>query len=152
MIGALGRGADLVKLSGWFVYSRIYQALGYWDLNLKQGWHFVWSQRPMTGTVVSAAQAEALASVHLGFGFSYVFRKSLWREARFPDQNFGEDGAFVRAALAAGGRLQHFVDTSGLCLHILHQGNTSRCFPQYMLAPFMLDRYFPPEVRALLGA
>ncbi|CAK0743176.1 Glycosyltransferase family 2 protein [uncultured Gammaproteobacteria bacterium] len=152
MTGWLERGADLVKLSGWFVYSRAYRALGYWDLNLKHGLHFIWSAQPMAAAVFGEAEAEALATNHLGFGFSYLFRKSVWRQARFPDQNFDEDGGFIRAALAAGCHLHHFADTSGLCLHILHQGNTSRCFPQYLLPSFMFDRYFPPEARALLIA
>ena len=152
MVARMGPGDDIVKLSGWFLYSRVYRMLGYWDLNLKFGLHNVFSRKPITSMMVTDASSEAWANNHLGYGFSYVFRKSAWRRATFPDQNFGEDSGFIRAAQAAGCRVNHFADTDGLCLHILHPSNTSRCFPQYVLPPFMFDRYFPAEARAMLDA
>jgi len=150
MVARMGPGDDVLKLSGWFLYSCVYRMLGYWDLNLKQGLHNVWSRNPMTGMMITGSGGAAWVNNHLGYGFSYVFRKSAWRKAPFPDQNFGEDSGFIGAALAAGCCVNHFVDTDGLCLHILHPGNTSRCFPQYVLPPFMFDRYFPSEARAML--
>ena len=31
----------------------------------------------------------------------------------------------------------------GGALHFLHAGNSSRVFPQYLLPPFLLERFFP---------
>ena len=31
MVARLRQGADMVKLSGWFLYSGLYRSLGYWD-------------------------------------------------------------------------------------------------------------------------
>src|SRR5262245_58067131 len=31
---------DMAKLAGWYVYSQIYQELGYWDLTKMRGLHF----------------------------------------------------------------------------------------------------------------
>jgi glycosyltransferase involved in cell wall biosynthesis len=40
-------GADIVKFFGFFLYSKLYNALGYWDLTAKIGPHWVWSAQPI---------------------------------------------------------------------------------------------------------
>ena len=71
---------------------------------------------------------------HLGFGFSYVFRKKVWEAIPFSDDSvhWNEDTPFAVAADKVF-RLLHFKDRRGLCLHVLHEGNISRSFPQYRL-------------------
>jgi hypothetical protein len=87
-----------------------------------------------------------------GYGFSYVFRKHAFRMARFEALDLGEDYAFTSAVRAAGCNVSHFNDTEGLVLHILHGDNTSRVFPQYLLPPFLLHRFFPGMPRASVEA
>ena len=143
MLPALGQSADFVKLSGWYLYSCQYRAVGYWDLRTLEGPHCVWSPKPMARCVFTEAERAALSHNYLGYGFSYVYRKSFWHATPFPDRSFGEDQSFVNTALAAGGKVQHFADTVGLIVHILRIDNISRCFPQYQLPPFLLIGYFP---------
>jgi len=146
------RGADLTKLSAWFVYTTRVQKLGYWDTMITRGLHFRFSDELIKPIVLSDANAKAFETHYAGFGFSYVYRKSLWQSTPFPEQNVNEDYGMVSAALALGCKLDHFADTRGLCLHVLRQDNTSVCFPQYVLPDFMLERMFPPEVSELLRA
>ena len=87
----------------------------------------------------------------LGFGFTYAYRRSIWEKAKFPDQNFGEDFVFIESVLAAGGRLSQFPDTTGICVHVLHQSNTSWCYPQYRLPPFIIGRLLPPWAAEMLS-
>lgn len=150
MLARLEAGFDFVKLSGWFLYSVPYRRLGYWDLNIKEGAHHVWSNKPPEMTRFTPANNAILADNHLGFGFSFVFRKKVWEACSYPAVNWNEDGPFAVAAHRAF-RFHHFRDERGLCLHVLHRTNTSRCFPQFSFPDFMVARLFPTEATAMLG-
>lgn len=134
--------ADMVKLSAFHLYSAIYDKFGYWDLTRKVGRHFVWSKAAITELAVDDTTNGWLANMHLGYGFSYAFAKAAWRSIPFPDINFGEDGTF---ALAVSQRFRMVIrpDTHADCLHILHLGNTSKCFPQSELPRWSLELMFP---------
>jgi len=134
---------DIAKLSGWYVYSQLYRELGYWDLTQMHGFHFCWSKEPMSYDFRIDYVKNRGSKSLLGFGFSYAYRRDCWKSKKFPDQNFGEDFGFIESVLADGGRLHQFADTVGICVHILHETNTSRCFPQYRLPSFMIERLLP---------
>lgn len=146
------RGADLAKLSAWFVYTTRVQKLGYWDTSITRGLHFRFSDEVIKPVVLTDANAKSFDAHYAGYGFSYVYRKALWQETPFPEQNFDEDWGMVRAALAKGRTLHHFADTQGLCLHVLRHDNASVCYPQYVLPDFLLGRLFPAEVAEFLHA
>jgi glycosyltransferase involved in cell wall biosynthesis len=137
-------GVDIAKLSGWYIYSQIYRELGYWDLTQMRGLHLRWSKEPMRSVILGDdyARCYGLKSL-LGFGFSYAYRRDQWRKVKFPDQDHGEDFGFMESVLAGGGRLYRFNDTTGICVHILHQANTSYCYPQYRLPPFTIEQLLP---------
>lgn len=86
----------------------------------------------------------------IGYGFSYAYRRRMWDVAKFSDQNFAEELGFVEAVIAGGGRLHQLADTTGICIHVLHRGSTSICFPQYRLPAFVLDQIVPPWARDML--
>ncbi|MES1176387.1 MAG: glycosyltransferase family A protein [Myxococcales bacterium] len=145
-------GADLCKLSAWFVYTARVQKLGYWDTVITRGLHFRFSGEPIKPVMLSEANSKAFETHYAGYGFSYVYRKALWQKTPFPDRDANEDYGFVSAALEQGYRLDHFADTLGLCLHVLRQDNTSVCYPQYVLPDFMLARLFPADIAEFLSA
>jgi len=142
----LQRGADLTKLSAFFVYTTRVQKLGYWDTSITRGFHFRFSDELIKPVILNDANAKSFDTNYAGYGFSYVYRKALWQETPFPDQNFNEDWGMVGVALAKGRKLDHFADTRGLCLHVLRRDNASTCYPQYILPDFILGRMFPAEV------
>ena len=146
------QGADIAKLSAWFVYTTSVAKLGYWDTVITRGLHFRFSHELIKPVMLSEANSKAFETHYAGFGFSYVYRKAVWQSSPFPDQNVNEDYRFVSAALSNGYRLDHFADTQGLCLHVLRKDNTSVCYPQYVLPDFMLERLFPTEVKEQLQA
>ncbi len=136
------RDADLLNLRGWFLFDRRTQFFGYWDLTVKEGIHFICSQQGTKLTLLTHENNNAMAANHLGYGFGWIYRKRVWETIKFPDINFNEDGNF--AALAQQSfRLDGIQDQQGMCLHILHLTNTSRCFAQYRLPHFALKTYFP---------
>ena len=150
MAGRIAAGADVSKLSGFYVYSVPSRALGYWDLAPRQvGLHYRISPAGVTAVDFGAVEPEGLKDV--SFGFCFAFRKSVWDKAVFADCNHGEDGAFVAAAREAGFKLDMFADSGGLSLHILRLDNTSQCFPQFLLPDFLLARIFGPDVLSMAG-
>jgi len=143
-------GADITKLSGWFVYSAQLRRLGWWDTASTLGLHFTFGPEPVLNAFFNQAPPDSMKNNYAGYGFSYVFRKSMWEKAPFPHVEYASDYGFVAAALAKGCRLDHFADTTGLCLHILRKDNMSKSFPQYLLPDFMLEKLFAADLSALL--
>ncbi|WP_430318108.1 glycosyltransferase family 2 protein [Pseudomonas nitroreducens] len=144
-------GADFVKLSAFFIYSRVYKKFAYWDLMCKAGLHFCWSGRPVTLHEIPEG-SQAFLENHLGFGFSYFYTKRLWAEHPFEPISFNEDGLFATAARNRGAHIALPVDDSGLCLHVLHKNNSSKSFPQFILPDVLVERHFPHFCEALDSA
>lgn len=152
MLDQVRQGGDIVKLSAWFLFSKRYRTFGYWDLERKDGLSFVWSSGPIQVTSLAESPDPARwEHLPIAYGFSYVYRKAVWEQSRFPDQDFEEDTAFVRAARAKGAEVFLIKDTTGLALHVLHAKNSSLCLPQYNLPPFVMTRFFPAEVEPFLN-
>jgi glycosyltransferase involved in cell wall biosynthesis len=143
-------GADITKLSAWFVYSAQLKRLGYWDTVQALGLHFTFGPDKTLQGFVNQAPPENMKNNYLGYGFSYVFRKTAWQAAPFPPVEYASDYGFVAAAIAKGCRFDHFADTSGLCLHVLRTDNMSKSFPQHLLPDFMLEKLFGGNIGALL--
>jgi len=143
---------DFAKMSGWYIYSQVYRELGYWDLTQMPGLHLCWSKDQMGSVVFGEDYAKGNGpKALLGFGFCYAYRRNVLEKAKFPDQDFGEDYVFIESVLAGGGRLHQFPDTTGICVHVLHQSNTSWCYPQYRLPPFMIERLMPAWASGMLN-
>jgi glycosyltransferase involved in cell wall biosynthesis len=134
--------ADIVKLFGFFLYSKLWKTFGYWDLTTKVGPHWVWSADPPNFVMLTPSNNIHFKDSHLGFGFSFLFKKTVWEHGPFPDLNFNEDGAFVLNALKRF-KLKGFQDDHCTSIHVLHQANTSHCFPQFVLPGFLMSRLFP---------
>ena len=151
MLARLGSsGADITKLSAWFVYSAQLGRLGYWDTANTLGLHFTFGPELVLNAFFNQEAPDNMKNNYAGYGFSYVFKKSMWQTAPFPHVKYNSDFGFVSAALSKGCRLDHFADTEGLCLHVLRRDNMSKSFPQYLLPDFMLAKLFPADLSALL--
>jgi hypothetical protein len=143
-------GADITKLSAWFVYSAQLKRLGYWDTANTLGLHFTFGPEPVLNGFFNKETPDSMKNNSAGYGFSYVFKKSMWEKAPFPHVEYASDYRFVAAALAKGCKLDHFADTEGLSLHILRRDNMSKSFPQYLLPDFMLEKLFGAAIKPLL--
>jgi glycosyltransferase involved in cell wall biosynthesis len=142
MAGRLG-DADMVKLTGWFALSVPDDALFYWDTSANHPLHYKVGEGPVAFVTSTQFKPDFVARNSDGYGFSYLFRRSACGTARFPDKNFGEDFVFLGELRAAGRRVAHLDDDQGLCVHILHNRNTSVIFPQYRLPALLAPRLFP---------
>jgi len=143
MIGRLEKsGADLIKLSAFFVYHVPARKLGYCDLLNKQDNVFEFSPSgPVRfGKLDGESDRE---DNHLGYGFCYVFRRAIWEREPFEDRYWGQDTPFVKRAIANGFNVGMFADKQGLSLHLIHDSNESKTFAHYLLPDFMLPTFFP---------
>ncbi|HEY1795590.1 MAG TPA: glycosyltransferase [Stellaceae bacterium] len=138
----LANDADLINLRGWHLYDQRSDFYGYWDLMQKEGLHYRCGWRGLSVIMLNSGNNQELTDNHLGFGFSYAFKKIAWQQSNFSDTDFNEDGLFA-LAIAAKGKVVGCHDTEGMCLHVLHPNSTSRCFPQYRLPNFQLAAKFP---------
>ena len=84
-----------------------------------------------------------------GYGFSYAFRKSVYRVAQFdPLIDRKQDYPFVVACRQAGLRIRAIADVEGLAIHVIHDSNTSRAFPNYRVPAFLLASLFGSDASA----
>lgn len=134
--------ADLINLRGWFLYDRRSRFFGYWDLMHKEGLHYCCDGAGVTTTMLDATNNQAFERNHIGYGFSYIFRRTVWEAGKFPAIDWCEDAEFVQLAQNRF-KIDGVHDTAGLCLHFLHERSTSRCFPQHHLPRFLGRQLFP---------
>lgn len=130
-------GAELFKLFGFFLYHRRENLFGYWDLDANFPVHFA-----LSANVPVQLSRTPPSDVKWGYGFSYVFKRSVWQAVPFPDRDFGEDAHFadaVRARFKSAG----MQDQGCSVLHVIHSGNASRSFPQQILPPPAMADLFP---------
>jgi len=80
----------------------------------------------------------------LPFGASYLYRRSYWSSAPFPDVTLDEDIAFISAA----GRQDHsmLVSDYRLCVATIHSSNTA-CYAEKSSYWF----HWPGELREIMG-
>ncbi|WP_236198392.1 glycosyltransferase family 2 protein [Pseudomonas pseudonitroreducens] len=135
-------GPDFVKLSAFFLYNTHLKQFAYWDLMHTSGLHFRWDGGPVTA-LDFPVNYKKFSDNHLGFGFSYIYKKKLWTEQPFEPVSFNEDGLFAIAARDRGVNIALPADETGLCLHITHKTNTSVSFPQSLLPEKLVSRHLP---------
>jgi glycosyltransferase involved in cell wall biosynthesis len=143
MVSALTeRGADLINLRGWFLYDVRSDFFGYWDLMQKEGPHYRCDREGVALTMLSPENNLGFENNELGYGFSYVFKRQVWKTVKFPTIDWNEDGEFSLQARSKF-KVDGIHDTQGICLHFLHLDSTSCCFPQNHLQQFMFQKLFP---------
>ena len=140
MLSLMARtGADIVKLFGFYLYHQQNEFFGYCALQHSSG--FCYRLQPNDSAVLTTRD---VGDDRIGYGFSYVFKKVVWNKIRFSDHlDHGEDAEFVKQAIDAGFKFDGMDDLEYVSVHVIHAGNISRCFPQYRLPRFLLDRLFP---------
>lgn len=144
--------ADFIKLSKWLTWRESDGTLWEWDTSILDKTSF-WVKA--TGQVLpldecgSWTEDQLAGYIHAslwGFGFSYVYRKSLWKESPFADMNFGEDYECVQKWLKMGKVLSYSADFKHLVLHTLHSDSSSIILPQTKCRPALIFELFGQSV------
>jgi glycosyltransferase involved in cell wall biosynthesis len=130
--------ADFVKLFGFFLYHKLSDVLAYWDLDKAFPQHF----RLQPNTAPAPEKYDLHMTGLWGYGFSYVFRRTVWEANKFPEINGFEDLPFAEKArdnFKTAGKC----DFNYTCLHVIHTNNSSIAFPQQLLPPGSRSHLFP---------
>lgn len=141
--------AELLKLSAWFCLHEATETLGYWDTTRNNLPHTTFSGNLKPAHQNQQFTRQQYESFLIGYGFSYIFQKRIWTSTKFKDISFGEDSQFYENLFAKDATIKHFKDSQGICLHIIHTTNTSRCFPN-----FLIPNWLAPEslAKAIQGS
>jgi glycosyltransferase involved in cell wall biosynthesis len=142
------RNADFVKLAGYYLFSSVTGDLAYWNMRATLGLHFAWGGTDAKPVMLTPENNSGFIDNYLGYGFSYVFKRNMWGEAKFPDESGPEDAKFLKAAYK-GRSVVCVDDQKGICLHVMHGDNLSFCYPQFFLPQFLLPRLFPGAMEYL---
>ena len=141
--GLTAAKVDFVRLTGFFAAHLNQGQIGYYRTLVKQGPGFEFSARGVKPVVLDATN---IPHIHLAFGWAYVYRKSVWQANPFKAINTFEDREFVRAA-ATQFQLKALEDRGVSCMHSVHRGSSSRCFPQFRVPAFMIRALAPEAIR-----
>jgi len=136
--------SDLINLRGFFLYHELGDQVWFWDLELKLGIHYEMTGMGVRALVFNEENAKNFADNHLGYGFTYMYKKQVWNNAPFPNQTWNCDGVFALEARKTF-KLGGLKDSLGICLHVIHQTNTSKSFPQYPIPDCLVENYFLAE-------
>lgn len=139
--------ADFFKLTCFFCYSLPAQDFFYWDTIKQDCSSYVLS--PTSGKKIreidfSQKPSRSLVRKNmLGYGFSYSYRREVIQTIKFKNLNFKEDYYFINKVLKEKWKVSLATDEKGFVIHMLHDMNSSSCFPQYRLPHFISQKFFP---------
>lgn len=129
-------GADFATLTRWLSWRELDATLWDWDTATFDGPAYVVAGATTTHQLIDlrvhvADPQDWVNRNALGFGFTYVYRKTVWGTNTFGDTQWGGmDYDFAARALAEGARITLLASDGNLVLHVLHDANTSNIFPQ----------------------
>ena len=133
--------SDLVKLAGWFCFHEASKTLGYWDTTRKDLAHTVFAGCELPKLHDKSFTPNGYRSFLTGYGFSYLYRKKIWRNNEFKSINLGEDSWFLEGIIEQKAKTKFLQDKTGICIHIIHRNNTSRCFPNHILPNALAEKH-----------
>lgn len=158
MVDQMG-DADLIKLSRWVAYRELDGSLWEWDTNVLEDSHYQLSGNSTTNRLVNTASLfqdkegvdQWKAANTWGYGFSYLYKKSVWKECPFEDVYGGEDLRFILKTKALKKTLRHIPDSKHLVIHTLHEKSTSIIFPQRQIPCTILEKNAEPWLTNVLS-
>jgi glycosyltransferase involved in cell wall biosynthesis len=128
------RNADLALLSGFFVAHLDAGRFGYYRTLVKTGPAFRFNKQ---GVAMVKLEQINIPLIHLCYGWSYAYKKTVWDQIKFLELNVFEDREFVSAALKAF-RVEAYECRSTDCIHSVHSHSSSQCFPQFLIPRFVM--------------
>ena len=132
----LSKGSDLAKLVVWNMLHEKQGSVWQWDTRRFTGkvWAVKGSELPQEMQVDESIDPQLSQEMRdawaIGFGFSYVYKRALWEQFPFPEDESTEDIPWVRACRAAGAKIDFIADLPHVVLHTVHPRSESPNFPQ----------------------
>lgn len=132
---------DFLNLRGFFLHHCKENRYGYWDLTKQNGMHYQFGPDEFKIVEFNESKNRILPNLSISYGFGYSYRKVVWDNFKVPDLDWKEDVEFA-LKIKNDFRLGGLFDNQGLCMHFIHDYNTSRSFPQYIIPEILINRFF----------
>jgi glycosyltransferase involved in cell wall biosynthesis len=134
--------ADFILMSGFFCSHLDQKKLGYYRTRHKKGLAYKFSREGITPVTLESLN---IPLIHLCYGWSYIFKKKIWKENPFKDVNVFEDRTFLIEAVKNKYKVMYYEDREGIAFHSVHKKSSSVCFPQFILPKFIMSKIFKEE-------
>lgn len=131
--------ADFCILSGFYCFHLDKKVLGYYKTHIKKGLAYKFFK---DGAQALALETQNIPWIHLCFGWSYIFKKEVWRKAPFQKINVFEDRSFVMDAIKNQFKISFYEDQNGMTFHSVHKKSSSVCFPQFIMPHHLKKKIF----------
>lgn len=133
---------DFCALTSWFAYDvKVHQGF-YWSTSEPAGLHYAVGPLIEDVTVHPLGGRVQIAGA-TGYGFTYGYRRAVWKSCPFLHLDHQEDHHFFRQLTEAGHTRSLRGDEQGLVVKMIHALNVSGIFPQYRIPFFLMSRYIP---------
>lgn len=131
--------ADFVLMAGFYCLHLDKKILGYYKTQVKKGLAFKFHKE---GIDIVALEKQNIPWIHLCYGWSYFFKKDVWKKSSFNQVDVFEDRGFLMDAVKNKFQVIFFEDTEGIAFHSVHKKSSSVCFPQFILPPHLNKKIF----------
>jgi len=125
---------DVALLSGFFVAHLDVNCFGYYRTLIKQGPGYAFNKHGVRSVNLGKLN---IPLIHLCYGWSYIYRKTVWDRIKYKEISVFEDREFISAAQKEFRSQAHeskLID----CLHVIHHRSSSQCFPQFLIPDFVV--------------
>ena len=140
--------ADFFTLSSWFCAHVSTRRFFYWDKESVDQSHYILNRMDSIQSrsfefEKKEDQDDFIQKNVYGYGFCYAYRAEVAKAVAFEKTNLSEDYGFFEKAKKLGFRILAKKDQEGRVLHMMHDVNTTKSFPQYSVPSFMVYTLFP---------
>ena len=135
-------GAQIIKLSDFYVYAPHVDFFGYSELQPARGMHYLVTWQNVERFMIDEGTRIGIDLMVL-YGFSCVYDRRIATANAFGDVSLYEDDAFIRKAIDDGCKVIAIDDKNACCLHLIHPGSTASSFSRYRMPAFLVSRLFP---------
>ena len=140
-------GHKLSIMSGFFAYQHNTGHFGYYKTHIKKGPAF---QFHRNGVTLVNLENIKIPLIHMCFGWSFAYYKSLWETVKFQDITMFEDRQFSLQCVNEKHTGINFYESRSIdAIHGIHNLSSSNCFPQFLIPPFMLSLNSPLPMQHL---
>jgi glycosyltransferase involved in cell wall biosynthesis len=134
---------DAALATGFFVAQLNLGGFGYYRTLVKRGAGFAFNKDGIRAVELGKLN---IPLIHLCYGWTYIYKKTVWEDTGFKEVSVFEDREFISAAKNKF-RVGAY-ETQGVeCVHSIHRQSSSQCFPQFLIPPFVLKAWRPEAYR-----
>jgi glycosyltransferase involved in cell wall biosynthesis len=137
------RELDAALVTGFFVAHLNVDGFGYYRTLVKEGAGYAFNKDGVRSVDLGELN---IPFIHLCYGWTYIYKRDVWKDIRFREVSIFEDREFISAAKSKF-RVGGYETRDLHCVHSIHRQSSSQCFPQFLIPAFVLRAWRPEAYR-----